>query len=110
MDKLQQREDKYIVQSKGEERWLNVKETTKGARVPKDSRHIYSRERKMEGDKENPLNIHCRRRLTEEAKVYPPTHYTPALMNHENFSYGGGAKQGPRPRHNYHQAHFQPRF
>ena len=40
----------------------------------------------------------------------PPTHYTPALRNHENFSYGGGAKQGPRPRHNYHQAPFQPRF
>ena len=26
-----------------------------------------------------------------------PTHYTPALRNHENFSYGGGAQQGPRP-------------
>ena len=26
-----------------------------------------------------------------------PTHYTPALRNHENFSYGGGAHQGPRP-------------
>ena len=30
-----------------------------------------------------------------------PTHYTPALRNHENFSYGGGAQQGPRPRQNY---------
>ena len=26
-----------------------------------------------------------------------PTHYTPALMNHENFSYGGGAQVGQRP-------------
>ena len=26
-----------------------------------------------------------------------PTHYTPALRNHENFSYGGGAQQGHRP-------------
>ena len=26
-----------------------------------------------------------------------PTHYTLALRNHENFSYGGGAQQGPRP-------------
>ena len=26
-----------------------------------------------------------------------PTHYTPALRNHENFSYGGGAQQGQRP-------------
>ena len=25
-----------------------------------------------------------------------PTHYTPALRGHENFSYGGGASQGPR--------------
>ena len=27
-----------------------------------------------------------------------PTHYSPALRNHENFSYGGGAQQGQRPR------------
>ena len=26
-----------------------------------------------------------------------PTHYTPALRNHENLSYGGRAQQGPRP-------------
>ena len=39
-----------------------------------------------------------------------PTHYTPALRNHENFSYGGEAQQGPRPRQNYHQASSQPRF
>ena len=26
-----------------------------------------------------------------------PTHYTQALINHENFSYGGGGQQGPRP-------------
>ena len=25
-----------------------------------------------------------------------PTHYSPTLRNHENFSYGGGAAQGPR--------------
>ena len=30
-----------------------------------------------------------------------PTHYTPALRNHENFSYGGGAQQGHRPRQKY---------
>ena len=29
-----------------------------------------------------------------------PTHYSPALRNHENFSYGGGALQGPRQGHN----------
>ena len=29
-----------------------------------------------------------------------PTHYTPTLRNHENFSYGGGAQQGQRPRQN----------
>ena len=30
-----------------------------------------------------------------------PTHYTPALRNHENFSYGGGAQQGPRLVQNF---------
>ena len=29
-----------------------------------------------------------------------PTHYTPTLKNHENFSYGGRAQQGQRPRQN----------
>ena len=41
----------------------------------------------------------------------PPTHYNPALRNHENFSYGGGALHGPRqeqhPQQGYHQP---PRF
>ena len=39
-----------------------------------------------------------------------PTHYTSALRNHEKFSYGGGAHQGPRPRQNYQQAYAQPKF
>ena len=34
-----------------------------------------------------------------------PTHYTPALRNHENFSYGEGAQQGPRLGQNYQQAY-----
>ena len=38
------------------------------------------------------------------------THYIPALRNHESFSYGGGAKQGPRHGQNYHQVYTQPRF
>ena len=25
-----------------------------------------------------------------------PIHYSPTLRNHESFSYGGGAQQGPR--------------
>ena len=39
-----------------------------------------------------------------------PTHYTPALRNHENFSYGGRAQQGHRPGQNYQQSYAQPRF
>ena len=39
-----------------------------------------------------------------------PTHYTLALRNHENFSYGGGAQQSLRPGQNYQQAYAQPRF
>ena len=38
-----------------------------------------------------------------------PTHYTLALKNHENISYGGRAQQGPRPGQNYHQAYAQPK-
>ena len=30
-----------------------------------------------------------------------PTHYTLALRNHENFSHGGGAQQGPRLVQNF---------
>ena len=36
------------------------------------------------------------------------THYNPALRNHENFSYGGGATQGPRHRQNPQQGYQQP--
>ena len=39
-----------------------------------------------------------------------PKHNTPALRNHENFSYGGGAQQSLRPRQNYQQAYAPPRF
>ena len=36
------------------------------------------------------------------------THYSPALRNHENFSYGRGALQGPRHEHNPQQGYQQP--
>ena len=39
-----------------------------------------------------------------------PTHYTPALGNHENFSYGGGAQNVPRHRQNFQQMYAPPRF
>ena len=40
-----------------------------------------------------------------------PAHYHPALRNHENFSYGGGASQGPRHGQNPPQGYQQlPRF
>ena len=37
-----------------------------------------------------------------------PTHYNPALRNHENFSYGGGALHGPRQGHHPQQGYLQP--
>ena len=37
-----------------------------------------------------------------------PTHYNPALRNHENFSYGGGALQGPRHGQHPQQGYQQP--
>ena len=39
-----------------------------------------------------------------------PTHYNPALRNHENFSYGGVAPQGQRQGHNFQQGYQPPRF
>ena len=39
-----------------------------------------------------------------------PTQCTPALRNYENFSYSGGAQQGPRPGQNSQKAYAQPRF
>ena len=37
-----------------------------------------------------------------------PTHYSPALMNHENFSYGREVLQGPRHGQNLQQGYQQP--
>ena len=37
-----------------------------------------------------------------------PTHYNPALRNHENFSYGGGALHGPRQEQHPQQGYHQP--
>ena len=39
-----------------------------------------------------------------------PTHYNPALRNHENFSYGEGAIHGPRHGQNYQQGYQPTRF
>ena len=39
-----------------------------------------------------------------------PTHYNPTLRSHENFSYGGGAIQGPRHGQNYQQGYQPTRF
>ena len=39
-----------------------------------------------------------------------PTHYSLALRNHENFSYGGKAQQGTKYEQNYQPAYVQPRF
>ena len=39
-----------------------------------------------------------------------PTHYNPALRNHENFSYGEGASQGPRHGQNFQQGYQPPGF
>ena len=37
-----------------------------------------------------------------------PAHYHPALRNHENFSYGGGASQGQRHEQHPQQGYQQP--
>ena len=54
--------------------------------------------------------LNANRSYTFKPNPNLPTHYTPALRNHENFSYGGGAAQGPRLGQNYHQAYAKPGF
>ena len=39
-----------------------------------------------------------------------PTNYSPALRNHESFSFGGKSQQGTIYEQNHHQAYTQPRF
>ena len=41
--------------------------------------------------------LNANRSYTFKPNSNLPTHYTLALRNHEIFSYGGGAQQGPRP-------------
>ena len=53
--------------------------------------------------------LNANRSYTFKPNPNLPT-YTLALRNHENFSYGGGAQQGPRLGQNYHQGYAQPRF
>ena len=64
MDRFQLGKDKCIVQSEGAKRWLKIQETTKGAKVPKISGPTDRRKRKMEGNKENPLQSISRGDLT----------------------------------------------
>ena len=41
--------------------------------------------------------LNANRSYTFKPNPNLPTHYTPALRNHENFSYGGEVQHGPRP-------------
>ena len=50
------------------------------------------------------------RSYTFKPKLNLPTHYTSALKNHENFSYGGRAQQGHIHGQNQQQYHASPRF
>ena len=45
------------------------------------------------------------RSYTFKPNLNLPTHYTPTLRNHENFSYGEEAQQGQRLRQNLQQYH-----
>ena len=40
--------------------------------------------------------LNANRSYTFKPNLNLPTHYTPTLRNHENFSYGGGARQFQR--------------
>ena len=47
--------------------------------------------------------LHTNRSYNFKPNLNLPTHCTLVLRNHENFSYGGGAQQGPRPVQNFQQ-------
>ena len=47
--------------------------------------------------------LNAKRSYNFKPNLNLPTHYTPALRSHENFSYGGGAQQGQRPGQNFQQ-------
>ena len=65
---------------------------------------------------ENPYQVEEANYLNEQRSYHfkpnpnLPTHYTPALKGHENFSYGGGASQGPRHGQGFQQGYNPPRF
>ena len=65
---------------------------------------------------EDPYQVEEARYLNEQRSYHfkpnlnSPTHYNPALRNHENFSYGEGAIQGPRHGQNYQQGYQLTRF
>ena len=44
--------------------------------------------------------LNANRSYTFKPNLNLPTHYTPTLRNHKNFSYGEGAQQVQRPRQN----------
>ena len=54
--------------------------------------------------------LNANRSYTFKPNLNLPTHYTPALRNHGNFSYWGGAQQGQRLGKNLQQYHASPRF
>ena len=73
--------------------------------------------RSVEGQtEEDPYQIEEAKYMNEQRSYYfkpnpnLPTHYNPPLRNHENFSYGGGASQGPRHGQNLQQGYQPPRF
>ena len=59
---------------------------------------------------EGALYLNANRSYTFKPNPNLLTHYTPALRNHESFSYGRGAQQGPKPRQNYHHTYAQPKY
>ena len=54
--------------------------------------------------------LNANRSYNFKPKLNLPTHYSLALKNHENFSYGGGAQQGQRPGQKFQQHHASPGF
>ena len=77
----------------------------------------YGIRRSVEGlTEEDPYQVEEAKYMNEQRSYhFKPnpnllTHYNPALRNHENFSYGGGASQGPIHGQNLQQGYQPLRF
>ena len=86
--------------SSNEKRMHTVHEVGVGREGRRNGAEGYEEEEPYQVEEAQYLNAN--KSYTFKPNPNLPTHYNPTLRNHESFSYGGGAQQGPRHGQNYH--------